>query len=173
LKGGPAVTLRILEIFGACLLLVGCVPTQRETLLVVQRDVPTKPSFEVIPANYSQDEVEFANMVEAYILAAGVKVTDRPATKEVSLKKEAGEAEENVENAKAKGTTVEEKYFAYEDTDADYVVFTYATTRRVRITKKETREVLSSFALLRVGYVGETDQTTIDKAVKAIVTPAK
>jgi hypothetical protein len=120
----------------SCILsVVACSKTQ----FVVLRNVPESPSVTVIPANDYLREVEFANNVEEAIIGAGVKVVMRPSTKEVTTEKEVQETEGN-RAAEAKLT---ERYFAWEDVQADYIVQTYVTSRQMKITKKQTREVLA------------------------------
>ena len=103
----------------------------------------------VIPANDFLREVEFANSVEDAIISAGVKVVIRPSTKEVTTEKGVQGAEgrqagsnEAILAADAKLT---EKYFAFDAIQADYIVHTYANSRHVKISKKEskTQEILA------------------------------
>ena len=127
--------------------LLGCATKTLE--IVVLRDVPESPSFVVIPANDFLREVEFANSVEDAIISAGVKVVIRPSTKEVTTEKRVQGAEgrqagsnEAILAADAKLT---EKYFAFDAIQADYIVHTYANSRHVKISKKESREILAIF----------------------------
>ena len=121
------------------LTITGCARTD----FVVLRDVPHAPSFVVIPANGYLHEVEFANKIEQAIIGSGVKVVMRPSTKEVTT-------EETVESAKdsqASGVRLTERYFAFEEFSADYIVQTYVSSQQVKITKRETQEVLVVFSL--------------------------
>lgn len=122
-------------LLGLVLSLTGCAQTR----FVVLRDVPPSPSFVVIPANDYLSEVTFANEIERAILGAGVKVVMRPSTKEVTTEKVTEETEGN----QASGMKLTERYFAFDEIDADYIVQTYATSNPVKITKRETQEVLT------------------------------
>ena len=62
-----------------CLSFVGC----GKTNYIVLRDVPQSPSFVVIPVTNTISEVSYANVVERAIIAAGVKVRLRPASRAV------------------------------------------------------------------------------------------
>ena len=123
--------------------LAGCAKTQ----FVVLRDVPESPSFVVIPANNYLHEVEFANEIEDAIISAGVKVVMRPATKEVTMEKTVQRAEgkqtDDVKSILAADAKLIERYSAFEDIDADYIVQTYVTSKQVKIAKIETREILA------------------------------
>jgi hypothetical protein len=158
----------ILALLGLCFsILSGC---SSKTIFVVYRDVPTNPSFVVIPANDYLDEVAFANVVEASIIRAGIKVVTRPGTKEVSVKKEAAQAQKEIDQdvGNVQSQTVEEKYFRWDDTPADYVVFTYSGANRVRFTKKSTREVFASFELPGAATWG--GQEKADKIISEALT---
>ncbi len=123
--------------------LAGCAKTQ----FVVLRDVPESPSFVVIPANDYLREVEFANSVEDAIISAGVKVVIRPATKDVTTEKTIQGAEgkqtDDVKLILAADSKLIERYSAFEDIDADYIVRTYVSSQQVKIAKRETREILA------------------------------
>lgn len=134
------------QIIGPTILLLffaGCGRTQ----YIVLRDVPPSPSFVVIPANDYLYEVEFANHIENALISAGAKVVIRPATKEVMTEQtvrglERRQTEGQQSNLGA-GAKLTEKYVEYEDIDAGYIVRTYKTSRQVKISKKETREILA------------------------------
>ena len=137
------------------LAIVGCSKTQ----FIVLRDVPEFPSFVVIPANSYLNQVEFANEIEDAIISAGVKVVMRPATKdvtkEVAIEKEIAAVEGNQAARKSGEGKLIEKYVAFENIDADYIVKTYAGSKQIRIMKKQTREIL---AVLTVPTDPLTDQ---------------
>ena len=124
-------------------ILAGCTTTQ----YVVYRDVPECPSFVVIPANNYLREVAFANHIEDAIISAGVKVVIRPATKEVMTEQTVRGAEykqaEDLQSDLEADAKLTERYFEYENIDADYVVRTYHTSQQVRIAKRESREILA------------------------------
>ena len=132
-------------------LLTGCVPPVHQ--FVVYRDVPDSPSFVVIPANNYMHEVLFANEIEEAIIACGVRVVQRPSTKQITTENSVGGLQGNqvhdpgtavtsVREADAKRV---ESYWEYESIDADYFVETYVNNRNVKILKKDTREVLTVF----------------------------
>ena len=125
--------------------LAGCAPQTPQ--FVVLRDVPESPSFVVIPANDYLHEVVFANEVENAIISAGIKVVMRPATKDVTMEKTVQGAEGKrtddralIQSADAK---LIERYSAFDDIDADYIVRTYVTSKQVKISKRETEEILA------------------------------
>ena len=124
--------------------LVGCGKTQ----YVVLRNVPKSPSFVVIPANSYSNEVKFANEIESTIISAGVKVVARPATKEVMTEKEIhgaeGIQESGAQAIRAADAKVTERYLAFDEITADYIVQTFAyPEQQVKFTKKESMEILA------------------------------
>jgi hypothetical protein len=121
------------------LTMAGCARTH----FVVLRNVPHSPSFIVIPANAYLNEVEFANKIEQAIIGSGVKVVMRPSTREVTTEKTMEEAKDS----QASGMRLTERYFAFEEFSADYIVQTYVSSQQVKITKRETKEVLTVFSL--------------------------
>ena len=125
-------------------LLVGCAP---QTFFVVLRDVPDNPSFVVIPANDYLYQVEFANRIESYLISSGVKVVTRPSTKEVQATKQAAQVEGQSSQAAGSQATLTEKYMAFEDTNADYIVQTYADSKQIKVIRKTTKEILTTFEL--------------------------
>ncbi len=132
------------KLFGSILVIfvlttVGCFSTQ----FVALRDVPQSPSFVVIPVNSYLSEVEFGNKIEQAIISSGVKVVMRPSTKEVTTE----QVLEQSEDTQATGMKLTERYFEFEKINADYIVQTYATSQQVKITKRETQEVLAVLSL--------------------------
>lgn len=121
------------------LTMTGCARTK----FVVLRDVPHSPSFVIIPANNYLHEVEFANKIEQAIIGSGVKIVMRPSTKEVTTEK----VLEKAEGSQAAGMRLTERYFEFEKINADYIVQTYVTSQQVKITKRETQEVLAVLGL--------------------------
>ncbi|MBI4546934.1 MAG: hypothetical protein HY707_03075 [Ignavibacteriae bacterium] len=153
------------------LLFGGC---SKQTAFVVLRDVPEKPSFVVIPIGDYLEDVNFGNKIEEFILSAGVKLINRPVLKQVILKKEAGQVAKDteLENVEAAGASKEERYFEWDNIEADYVVFSYRFAKRVKIVKTESREVLSSFVLEEPGSLAglskQQEKELFYKALKAI-----
>jgi len=137
------------KIFVTCLVifLSGCSSIER--IVVVSRDVPQKPSFVVNPASSYPDEIEFANKIEAALIGLGIKVISPPTVKEVVTTKGAAQTvpkdESNLQAAA--GTSTTEKYFAYDDTDADYVIFTYAFDNRIKIIRRTDKEIIASYKI--------------------------
>ena len=131
--------------------LTGCGTTQ----YVVLRNVPKSPSFVVIPANNYLNQVRYANEIERALISAGVKVVARPATKEVMTEKEVmerrasishgaeGIQESGAQAIRAADAKVTERYFAFDDITADYIVQTFASPEQVKITKRESMEILA------------------------------
>ena len=123
--------------------LAGCGTTQ----YVVLRNVPTSPTFVVIPANSYLNQVRYANEVERALISAGVKVVARPSTKEVMTEKEVHGAEGLQESGaraiRAADAKITERYFAFDDITADYIVETFANPEQVKITKRESMEILA------------------------------
>ena len=117
--------------------LIGCAPTIQ---FVVLRDVPENPSFVVLPANDRLSEAGYANRIERALIASGVKVVRRPALKEIKTVQPVGQAR----NARLPKTTVtSESSYELADIHVDYIVQTYRTSRQVKISKKETGEILT------------------------------
>ena len=150
-------SLMIRFMFIACLIgfLTGC--AQKAPQFIVYRDVPESPSFVVIPANDYLHEVYFANEIEEAIISCGVKVEKRPSTRRIRTEKSIGGLEGNrVRAPDAAATSVREAdakrvetYSVYGNMNADYMVETYGAERQVKISKRDTREVLAIFYAIR------------------------
>ena len=126
--------------------ITGCqVPSYNQ--FVILRNVPESPSFVVIPPNNYLDQVAFANEIEAAIISVGVKVVMRPATKDVTKEVAVEGGIAAVEGSQAAHKSGEgrliERYAAFEDIEADYIVNTYADSSQIRIMKRQTREILT------------------------------
>ena len=95
----------------------------------------------------------------------------RPATKDVTTEKTVQGAEgkqaAGVKSILAADAKLIERYFAFEDIDADYIVRTYVTPRQVRIAKRETREILAVLEAPSVPRAGRKQSwpTTIYKTL--------
>ncbi|MDE0298586.1 MAG: hypothetical protein OXN17_08145 [Candidatus Poribacteria bacterium] len=122
---------------------------------IVYRDVPDSPSFVVLPANSYMSEATFAIAVEKALISCWVKVVRRPGTKQVTTEQAAATLKKgqlrdsNAAAAAVQGTDVKrvEHFREYEDISADYLVETYADEKQVRISNKETDEILAVFYL--------------------------
>ena len=132
-------------------ILAGCAPPAPQ--FIVYRDVPESPSFVVIPANNYSHQVQFANEIEEAIISCGVKVIIRPSTRQITTEQSIGgrqgarvrdpdTAVASIQEADAKRV---ESYSAYENIDADYFVQTNVSKRHVKISKRDTREILAVF----------------------------
>ncbi len=135
--------------------LLGChVPQDRFFIL---RNVPESPSFVVIPANDYLSQVMFANEIEEAIISVGVKVVMRPATKnvtkEVAVGAEIQAIEGNQAAQKSGAGKLTERYVEFEDINADYIVYTYASSKQIRIIKRQTREILTVLNLSENLYI--------------------
>jgi hypothetical protein len=144
--------MRIILSFSLFVFLAGC---STQTVFIVLRDIPTSPTFVVLPANNYLYQVEFANTVQSYLLSSGVKVVTRPATKEIEATKQAGQVDAQQSQVSGGALTLTERYWALEDTEADYIVYTYADTRQVTIARKHSKEILASFTLKATQYQKE------------------
>ena len=144
-----------------CLSFVGC----GKTNYIVLRDVPQSPSFVVIPVTNTISEISYANVVERAIIAAGVKVVLRPASKEVE------ETTTTPANNGDSTTILTERYFGLDELTADYLVQTYATPTQVKISKLSTREVLTIVNVARVsrGQGGEHPNDTMLKVLSKLL----
>ncbi len=148
-----------------------CAGCSHTNYYIVSRDVPSNPSFVVIPFNFYKQNVDAANIVENALLASRVRVVERPGQKEVEMRRGAQKAQANsaaeenainrigmdprgIDSQKAEMERIE-RYFEYEDIKADYIVHTspdfqlyrgenivYAIN--VRIVKKDTKEVIAA-----------------------------
>ena len=140
---------------------VGC----GKTNYIVLRDVPQSPSFVVIPVTNTISEVSYANIIESAIIAAGVKVVLRPASKEI---------EQTTTSPTNNGNSTKiltERYFALDELNADYLVQTYVTPAQVKISKLSTREVLTIINVHRVhrGQGGEDPRDTMLKVLSRLL----
>ena len=144
-----------------CLSLAGC----GKTNYIVLRDVPQSPSFVVIPVTNTISEISYANIIERAIIAAGVKVVLRPASKEV---------EETTTTPTNNGDSTKiltERYFELDELTAEYLVQTYATPAQVKISKLSTREILTIVNVSRVyrGQGGENPDDTMLKVLSKLL----
>ena len=132
-------------------LLTGC--ASQAPQFIVYRDVPESPSFVVVPANRRMYEIYFANEIEEAIISCGIKVVKRPSTKRIRTEESIGGVEGNrVRDPNASVSSVREadakrveSYLEYHPTGADYMVETYGAERQVKISRRDTREVLAVF----------------------------
>ena len=167
-----------------CSLLVGC---SGQTVFLVYRDVPTNPSFVVIPTNDYLYQVEFANKIESYIIRSGLKTVRCPASKVVETKKQVTQAQVESKEGQAAEATLTERYYSFDETDADYIVESYADTKQLKIIKKATKEILTVFELNppkkpfdlsrekdREGYSGDDDEAKlIYQTLKSLGLPVR
>jgi hypothetical protein len=75
-------------LFGVLIMLImpyGC--NRVTTNFVSVRDVPENPTFVVLPFNDYKLQIDFANIVESAFIASGVRVVQRPSSKEVEVHK--------------------------------------------------------------------------------------
>ena len=129
-------------------LLLMCCDVQ--TVFVVVRNVPQYPTFVVMPANDYLYQHEFANQVENWLLGSGVKVLSRPSnepTKEVRVTKQAEGISAQSGRVEGGLASVTERFFVFQETEADYAIFTYADAKQVQIVKRNNQEILASFAI--------------------------
>ena len=127
---------------------------------VVLRGVPANPSITVIPANENISEVEFATTVESYILAARVRVLQRPGAKEPQPSNNISSSENQADHEPVTEQVTTERYFPLAEAKSDYIMFTYATNRQIKLVRKTTGEVLSSVTL--TGSLGKDQQSESD-----------
>jgi hypothetical protein len=133
------------------------------THFVILRAVPNNPSITVVPANENLSEVEFAISVESYVLSAGVRVVHRPPTKDVLYAGRLTQSDilgSNSEN----NEVMTERYFPLTDAKSDYILFTYASDRRLKLVKKSSGEVLSSITL--ANSMGKDQQAETEIVMK-------
>jgi len=142
-------TMKISTVLIICLVL-GCA---KITHFVVLRDAPLNPIFTVIPYNNFYEQVNYANKIEESLIELGVKIVTRPTVKEIikRQKTEAGQKVVDVNELLMSGKTAEaiviESYFSYDEFNADYIIFSDVLSKRVKIIKKDTREILATFKI--------------------------
>ena len=140
-----------------CLCFAGC----GKTNYIVLRDVPQSPSFVVIPVTNTISEVSYANIVESAIIAAGVKVVLRPASKEIE--KTTTTPTDDGDSTKI----LTERYFELDELNADYLVQTYVTPAQVKISKLSTREVLTIVNIFPI-YRGQGGKNPNDTMLEVL-----
>ena len=123
------------------LTLIGC--GSHTTNFVVYRHVPENPSFVVIPSNNGMCEVTFANEIESALISCHVSVLLRPTTKAVEKEQAAGETKSESSNKSIEKTSITEWYFEFEEITADYIIQTYDSSYHVKISKRDTREIIA------------------------------
>jgi len=144
------------------------------TSFVVLRDVPNNPSLTVLPANDYLSEVVFATNIESYIIQSGIRVLQRPGSKEVQTTKTVSQAGGQTNLAAESGATLTERYYSLDESKADYLIYTYASSRQIKIVKKETSEILSTFILpLGSGYIQNPEAGVILESLKSLGLPVR
>ena len=132
------------------LLLIGC--GGYSTHFVVYRHVPENPSFVVIPANDSMQEIAFANNIEHILIGCHVSVLQSPAIKAVEKERAARETENEAGNQSKHKAAVTEWFFEFEEINADYIVQAYEMSYMVKISKRETREIVAVLKIPNLQY---------------------
>jgi hypothetical protein len=120
--------------------------------------VPRNPSFVVIDATPGHSNIEFANRVEEALLEHGVSVLSAPSLTQVETEQRRGLAStgERIEAGEHGTASIDdesvgaeasrrERYMAYADTRADYIVYLYDDPARIKITIRDTGEIIASF----------------------------
>ena len=128
------------------LFVLGCGPNIQ---FVVLRDVPENPSFAVLPIDNDLSEIGYANKIERALISSGVKVVMRPSMKVVEIEDSARQGEDG----KAIGKKRTERFFEFDEIDADYIVQTYAITNQVKISRLDTREVLTVLVIYDYSHI--------------------
>lgn len=131
------------------LTLIGC--GFHTTNFVVYRDVPKNPSFVVIPLNYTEREIAFANQIEHILISCHASVHLRPAIKYVEDQQANREKEEEKGGSSTESSTGKasktEWYYELDDFTATYTAQSYQRTQQVKISKRETQEILAVIQL--------------------------
>ena len=149
-------------------------------LSIVQRDVPSSPSFTVIPFNRHHFQIDYANKIEESLITLGVKTYNRPTLKDIT--KKIGTAEENIGGEAIKkhpdinqllmsGKTEEavtiEEYMEFSEIKAEYIITSDIISKRIKIIRNGTGEILASFkASLRTPTTGETKEYKFNKMIR-------
>lgn len=108
---------------------------------VVSRDVPESPTFVVLSGSADEDEVEYANRMTSYLIAAGVRVVDLPASRE------AVSAESQSDREKDPPILLLEQFQKIRAVDPDYILWTDVEYHRLKFVKRPGGEVLASIVL--------------------------
>jgi hypothetical protein len=133
----------------------GC--TSTEQVFVARTDVPEEPTLAVIPANNNLYQAHFANEVEEKVIEAGLAVLKRPSLREKKVSQEAELAQTvGSEQASQKTAEITQTYMEYGESEADYVIRTYAWSEEVRVIEQTSGKVLASFDLIREQGINET-----------------
>ena len=131
---------RLIGIILLMLFSVGCSKTE----FVVLREVPSNPSFQVVPTYIEPTEITYANNIERALIGCGVKVLVRPQHKEVTTEKVFPREESKKEPYETRKI---EYTFEYDELKADYLVQTYYYPKQIKITKVATQEILTVFGM--------------------------
>lgn len=145
---------------------------------VVLRDVPTKPSFTVIPYNNYHDQGVFASKVEEALITLGLKTISPPTVKEVTKTSGLNVQEDGVVQSdvaqkmtallsgkSAQALSIEE-YMAYEDIDADYIISSDEISKRLKIIMVKTKEIVATFTIDNSSSVNVSVKGIRDHAFK-------
>jgi hypothetical protein len=143
---------KYLLFLGSCALLIGCTTIHKPVHFVVLRDVPLHPTFAVYPWDDGHTEY-YASLIEEALIGFGVRTLKRPTPKVMTTQKESGvtkealSAESEFAGVMRKGSRNNWK------TGVDYVISIDESTKRTKIIKIDTNEILASFV---IPYKGPT-----------------
>jgi hypothetical protein len=167
--------MKTLIIILLAIMLGGCETTNN---FVVLRDVPTKPSFTVIPYNNYHYQGVFASKVEEALIALGLKTISPPTVKEVTkasgLNVQQNGVEQNevvqkmtalLSGKSAHAISIEE-YMAYEDIEADYIISSDEASKRLKIVMVKTKEIVATFTIDNSNSVNVSVEGIRDYAFK-------
>lgn len=155
--------------------ITGC--TSTEQVFVATADSPSTPTLAVIPANNGLYQHHFANDVEEKVIEAGLNVIGRPSvtmqeiSQEAELAQMAGDKQASQQTAE-----ITQTYSGFEESDADYVIQTYASSDQVRVLEQSSGKVLASFDMSQQQsgptQVGERENP-LRRALREIGLPVK
>lgn len=110
---------------------------------IVYRNVPNNPSFIVLPPSSHVSEINFANKIEQILISCHVSVHLRPAIKYIESKQADRQTDTHRGDTSSQGASKTEWYYELEDFSADYIVQSYKDAYMVKISKRDTQEVLA------------------------------
>jgi hypothetical protein len=139
---------KFLLVFGLCTLLIGCTTIHKPVYFVVLRDVPLHPTFAVQPWDDSHTGY-YANLAEEALIRFGVRTLIKP------THKEGGTTEGALRTESASSGVMGKESHNNWGTEADYVISINESTKRTKIIKTDTHEILTSFAM---PYTGPTKE---------------
>jgi hypothetical protein len=145
---------KFLLVFGLFTLLIGCTTIHKPVYFVILKDVPLHPTFAVHPWDDSHTGY-YADLVEEALIRFGLRTLIKPIHKAMGTPKgeEVGTTEDALRTESESVEAIEQE--SYHTGRTDYIISIDESTKRTKIIKTDTNEILTSFVM---PYTGPTKE---------------